>query len=286
MAIIIVAISVSMIALMLEVQPNLRDQSLSDVSNSMNLSIGQGLYSHFYRQTMPPAWTTYMDFICVIILTVDYICRWIVSINRCKFFAQPFNILDLLGILPVWICFGFVAYGDSMNWTKDQWLSITAFTYFEMTVVYMRLLRIFRFRLILFNFRSLRVITLAYKHSLKELCILSTLLMMSSIVYGVLVFYVEIFNEKTDSFPSGFHAQWWAFVTMTTVGYGDYVPHTNLGYVIAVTCSLFGIVLVAMTTTIIINNFMQIYTNVEIIERKNKYLKSDDKENYMEETVC
>ncbi len=40
---------------------------------------------------------------------------------------------------------------------------------------------------------------------------------------------------------------WWAMVTMTTVGYGDYYPETWTGrFLIAYPCFLFGITLIGI----------------------------------------
>ncbi len=39
------------------------------------------------------------------------------------------------------------------------------------------------------------------------------------------IYYCEN-QAQPDAFASVFHSLWWAFVTMTTVGYGDVVPIT------------------------------------------------------------
>ncbi len=48
-----------------------------------------------------------------------------------------------------------------------------------------------------------------------------------------------------DSFGD---ALWWAFVTITTVGYGDYVPVTAIGRVVAVGLMIGGIALIGVVT--------------------------------------
>ncbi|GAA1694537.1 potassium channel family protein [Microbacterium sediminicola] len=43
-------------------------------------------------------------------------------------------------------------------------------------------------------------------------------------------------------------AVWWAFVTITTVGYGDYVPVTDIGRIVAVALMIGGIALIGVVT--------------------------------------
>ena len=39
-------------------------------------------------------------------------------------------------------------------------------------------------------------------------------------------------------------AYWWSFITMTTVGYGDVIPHTHQGRVIGICCAVFGVIII------------------------------------------
>ena len=49
---------------------------------------------------------------------------------------------------------------------------------------------------------------------------------------------------------TGSDAFWWAVVTMTTVGYGDYVPVTFAGRITAMVLMTFGIGIVAVLTSV------------------------------------
>lgn len=48
-----------------------------------------------------------------------------------------------------------------------------------------------------------------------------------------------------QTFPD---ALWWAFVTITTVGYGDFFPVTNIGRFVAVAVMVGGIALIGIVT--------------------------------------
>ncbi|WP_251549936.1 potassium channel family protein [Neobacillus muris] len=61
---------------------------------------------------------------------------------------------------------------------------------------------------------------------------------------ALLVFFtfgVSIHLLEPDTFPSVFDGIWWAIITASTVGYGDYVPHSLLGRITALILILLGV---------------------------------------------
>merc|ERR1719253_2437699 len=60
-------------------------------------------------------------------------------------------------------------------------------------------------------------------------------------------------------FPSIVEAFWWATVTMTTVGFGEVYPRTEMGRVIATATMLSGILLIALPVAIIGRKFQEVY---------------------------
>ncbi|CAD8133895.1 unnamed protein product [Paramecium octaurelia] len=63
-------------------------------------------------------------------------------------------------------------------------------------------------------------------------------------------------------------AIWWAIITITTVGYGDYVPKSLLGKFIGVLSLIFGVLLLSLPVAIIGNKFQEIY-----LQNKNEETK-------------
>ena len=56
---------------------------------------------------------------------------------------------------------------------------------------------------------------------------------------------------------------WWAMTTMTTVGYGDIYPHTDLGRVIAMAVMLVGIGFIAILTAALAERFVSSQVRAE-----------------------
>lgn len=69
------------------------------------------------------------------------------------------------------------------------------------------------------------------------------------VLAGTVMFWIEA-EGQPDQFGSIPRALWWSVATMTTVGYGDVVPHTAIGRMLAGFVSLAGIILIAIPTGI------------------------------------
>lgn len=65
------------------------------------------------------------------------------------------------------------------------------------------------------------------------------------VIAGLAVYDAEHTTGNIDSFGD---ALWWAFVTITTVGYGDYYPVTITGRMVAVGLMIGGIALIGVVT--------------------------------------
>lgn len=75
-------------------------------------------------------------------------------------------------------------------------------------------------------------------------------------LFGMILVFASIFSifEKDASFTDGL---WTAYITVTTIGYGDFSAHTPQGRLITVLTSLFGIGCFAVFTGIIVEKALQ-----------------------------
>ena len=65
-----------------------------------------------------------------------------------------------------------------------------------------------------------------------------------------------MFQVEPEIFNSFYDAIYWAVVTLTTVGYGDIYPKSDIGRLISMLSTFVGIAIVAMPTGIITAGFM------------------------------
>lgn len=69
--------------------------------------------------------------------------------------------------------------------------------------------------------------------------------LLAAVIFILLVFGVVIHILEPRSFPTLFEGIWWAIVTTSTIGYGDYVPETTAGKFTAMLLIFSGAGLVA-----------------------------------------
>ena len=64
-----------------------------------------------------------------------------------------------------------------------------------------------------------------------------------------------VFQVEPDTFGDFFKAIYWATVSLTTVGYGDIYPTSDIGRIISMVSSFLGIAIVALPSGIIIPGY-------------------------------
>ena len=201
-----------------------------------------------------------IEIITVSLFILDYILRWITADYRFgkkgwSFVIYPFSgwaIVDILSILP-----GLSILGRG-------------FKIFRVTRL-LRILRVFKL------FRYSDKIQILGRVVRKEKGVLLTVL-------GVAVFYVFItalimFNAEPHinpvtgdtTFESFFDALYWATVTLTTVGYGDLTPVTDIGRFVSMLSSLFGVAIIALPSGVITASYLE-----ELRSLKQKENKKED----------
>ena len=180
----------------------------------------------------------------IIFFTVEYIAR-VYSIvehpkfrhpvwGRLRYMQTPMAVIDLLAFVPFYLTF----IGD------------------------LRFLRIFRLMGLFRLFKIARYLNALkiFKRVLaerKEQLVLSFLFILFVLVLiSFFMFYAER-DAQPDKFTSIPATMWWGISTLTTVGYGDMVPITDLGKFLGGLFAIAGVGLLALPAGILSSGFYE-----------------------------
>jgi voltage-gated potassium channel Kch len=90
------------------------------------------------------------------------------------------------------------------------------------------------------------------------------------IIAGTVIMYNLEKGAENSQMTTLLDALWWCVATVTTVGYGDVVPVTSLGRIVALVYMFFGISLVATLLAVISNTFYKKRIEKEETEKKKQ----------------
>ena len=111
----------------------------------------------------------------------------------------------------------------------------------------LKALRMFRLLKLSRQYDGSIVIYKALKLSLAALGVPFFFLTVAVIVFSSIIYYLEaLFHVGPPTFRSIPHAIWFMLVTMTTVGYGDVSPSSEVGKAVTVCAMLFGVLFLSM----------------------------------------
>lgn len=77
------------------------------------------------------------------------------------------------------------------------------------------------------------------------------------ILFSATLMYLVENSAQPEEFSSIPAAMWWAVITVTTVGYGNIIPATPLGQILASVMILAGVLLLALPSAILAAGFME-----------------------------
>ncbi len=151
---------------------------------------------------------------------------------RLRYALHPDALVDLIGALPLLLVLALPNQAVTM-------------------IVILRLLRFLKLARYSPALRSLISAVAAERKALLG----SSMIIFGVILLAATLMYLVEHDRQPEKFRSILHAIYWAITTVTTVGYGDVVPVSNLGKMLGAVVMLMGYGLIALPVGIIASAF-------------------------------
>ncbi|EMI54437.1 ion transporter [Rhodopirellula sallentina] len=180
-----------------------------------------------------PFWLIAGEWFLTILFTIEYVARLSCVRHPMRYATSFWGVVDLLSILPSYLVF-FFASARSFAILRS-----------------IRLLRVFRVLKLWRMMSQADELADAVWHSRDKIVVFLSVVLVAVTISGTLMYHIETVlteNEIESDFTSIPQAMYWAIVTMTTVGYGDIVPHTTIGKIISAILILLGYSLIIVPT--------------------------------------
>ena len=195
-----------------------------------------------------------LEWFFTILFTLEYFLRIYCIGKPTMYIRSFFGIIDLLSIIPTYI---------SLFLPASRYLSV---------IRILRVLRIFRILKLILYIGEANLLMEAITASRRKIIVFLFSLLTLTAILGSLMYLIE--GEK-NGFTSIPRSIYWAIVTITTVGYGDISPKTELGQVLASLAMILGYATIAVPTGIISAEYTKSYNVSNEVCSKCGYEKQD-----------
>ena len=170
------------------------------------------------------------EWVFTALFTLEYLARLATVQHPLRYAKSFFGVVDLLALLPTYLAL----------------LLPGAHALIDVRVL--RLLRIFRVFKLSAYVVEYRGLAHALRASRRKIIVFISGVLMIVLVMGTLMYVVEGPDDGFTSIPTSVY---WAITTMTTVGFGDITPRTELGRLISSVMMLIGWGTLAVPTGIV-----------------------------------
>lgn len=164
------------------------------------------------------------------LFSVEYILRVICVKKPSRYIFSFYGIIDLLAVIPTYLSL------------------ILPGTQFLLTIRVLRILRVFRVLKLVQYLHEAEYLKQALLASRRKISVFLFAVLMLIVFTGSLMYVIEGQENGFSSIPVSIY---WAIVTLTTVGFGDIAPQTNLGQLFAAIIMILGYGIIAVPTGIV-----------------------------------
>jgi voltage-gated potassium channel len=171
-----------------------------------------------------------IEWVFTIVFSIEYLLRLAAVHRPLRYATSFFGWVDLLSILPTYLSL-FLPGAQSL-----------------LVIRSLRLLRVFRLLKLGRYLLEARVLLIALRASLPKITVFLGTVLALVLIMGAMMYAVE---GPAHGFVSIPHGMYWAVVTLTTVGYGDLYPQTDLGRMLSAVVMVMGYGIIAVPTGIV-----------------------------------
>jgi voltage-gated potassium channel len=172
----------------------------------------------------------WMEWMFTIAFTLEYLARLVCVRHPWRYALSFYGIIDLLAVLPTYVAM------------------LVPEVHALIDVRVLRLLRVFRIFKLTAYVSEYQSLGRALSASRRKILVFLSAVLMIVLVMGTLMYVVEGPANGFTSIPTSVY---WAITTMTTVGFGDITPKTDLGRLISSAMMLLGWGTLAVPTGIV-----------------------------------
>ncbi|XP_071342090.1 potassium voltage-gated channel subfamily V member 2-like [Trachinotus anak] len=219
---------------------------------------------------------TYMEWveiITIVFFTLEYLIRLVTTPNIIIFLMSGLNFVDMVAVMPYFFQIIFEAFADTDDVNAQEDLKAMArVSKLSHVLKVVKLLRVFRILKLARHSTGMRAFGFTLRQCYQQASCIFLFIIMGIFTFSALLHSAE---RKTEGSPISSIpcAWWWAAVSISTVGYGDVVPVTILGRVVAFGCISFGIILNGMPISFLFNKFSDYYAKLKSQEYNTASVK-------------
>ena len=202
----------------------------------------------------------YTDLAINIYFLIEFIARVVFCPNKLNFVLSMSTWLDGIAVIPYF----------AMLLASDDGLHKPYHYRFLRLPRFVRILRLFR----LSDYsRRLRIVEEIFKSSFKDIQLLLMCMLIVASFGGSVMYVVE--EHWNPVFTSNPQSLWWAVTSITTVGYGDIIPQTFLGKIVATCVMVFGAGTMTLPILGIVTKFTSVYSKFLAEEHRKRKEKDE-----------